>query len=95
MQVSKRDAGRVLDKLRVTQVDCKHHRAGFLVVNGVRILKIHYSNGNGDMPPTVAHLFRKSLKLSVEEFRELVACHLGREAYVDILRQRGCVPAAP
>lgn len=91
MQVSLSNAARVLSKLQVEEVPCKHHRAGFLVVDGVRVLKVHVSHGVGDMPPTVAHLFRKSLKLSVEEFRGVVGCTTSREAYVEILRGKGLI----
>jgi hypothetical protein len=80
-----------MDKLKVEAVPCKHHRAGFLVVDDIRILKIHHSHGVGDMPPTVAHLFRKSLKLSVAEFQRLIGCTLSRESYIEILRAKGCV----
>src|SRR5262245_14514658 len=84
MQVSNKDASRVMEKLQVSEVPCKHHRAGFLVVDGVRVLKLHHSFGTHDMPPTVAHLFRKSLKLSVDEFYELLSCTLSRDAYVEL-----------
>ena len=92
MQVTKRDADRIMDKLEITAVQCKHHRAGFLVVDGVKILKVHYSHSDGNMPTTVAHLFRKSLKLSIPEFQLLLGCKLSREAYVERLREQGLVP---
>lgn len=85
MQCSKQQAERVFGKLRLETVDCKHHRAGFLVVNGVRILKVHYSHGRGDMPPTVVELFRKSLRLSRADFQELIGCHMSRDQYLDSL----------
>jgi|GEM_PF-4674554 len=95
MQVTKQEASRIMQKLDVEEVPCKHHRAGFLVVDGIRILKIHFSNGAGSMPPTVAHLFRKSLKLSVPEFRQLAGCTLSRNQYVELLRQKSQIPGPP
>jgi hypothetical protein len=95
MQVTKRDVETILKRLEITKVKRKHHRAGFLVVDGVKILKIHYSQAAGNMPTTVAHLFRKSLKLSVPEFQQLAGCRLNREAYVERLREQGVVPLRP
>ena len=89
MQMTLADAKRVANKLQIEHVDCKHHHAGFLVVDGVKVLKVHYSHGSGDMPPTVVHLFRKSLKLSLGDFRCLVACTLGRDDYIELLRNQG------
>jgi hypothetical protein len=89
MQVNKRNAGNIVRKLQIDEISCKHHHAGFLVVDGMRVLKVHYSLGAGDMPPTVAHLFRKSLKLSMAEFQKLVGCTLTREDYLQILREKG------
>ena len=95
MQVSLTQAGKVMDKLLLVEVPCKHHHAGFLVVDGVRVLKIHHSRGSGNMPPTIAHLFRKSLKLSIPEFQELIGCRLDRDSYINILRQKGCLGTVP
>lgn len=91
MQVTKRDAAKVMKKLGIADVDCKHHHAGFLVIDGVKVLKVHRSRGGGSMPTAVAHLFRKSLKLSVPDFQLLVGCTLSREAYVELLREQGVI----
>ncbi len=92
MQMRIRDAANVMRKLDIAEVECKHHCAGFLVVDGIKVLKVHHSRGDGNMPTTVAHLFRKSLKLSVPHFRLLVGCKLDRAAYVELLRKQGVVP---
>lgn len=92
MQVTKQDAKKIMQKLDAEPVKCKHHKAAFVVVDGVRVLKVHYSHGNGNMPPTVAHLFRKSLRMSVSEFEQFAGCTLSRTAYQDLLRERGIVP---
>ena len=88
MQITKADARRVFDKLEVQRVPCSHHEAGFVVVDGVRVLKVHYSRGRGELSRTVAHLFRKSLKLTVGELRELVSCRLSQEEFVGMVRVR-------
>lgn len=89
MQFSLKDAERVLDKLQIDEVSCMHCRAGFFIVDGVRVLKLHYSRDSRTMSPTVTHLFRRSLKLSIDEFKNLVGCNTNREGYIEILRDRG------
>jgi hypothetical protein len=92
MQLSTKDARRVMTKLGVELVECKHHIRGFVLMNGRRLFPIHCSNGHKDMPKGVAHMFRKSLKLSMEEFARLCGCTLGFAEYVSILRQKGEIP---
>lgn len=41
----------------------------------------------GDLP--FQHSIRQQLKLNENEFREAAACHLSRDDYIEILRQRG------
>jgi hypothetical protein len=89
MQMTTTDAQRVLNKLQFELVECKHHVRGFFVVNNKRLFAVHYSNGRKDMPGNIPHLFRKSLNLSVDEFHELVKCHIDRNAYLAILNDKG------
>lgn len=89
MQITTMDAGRVLSKLKFELVECKHHVRGYFVLDGKRLFPVHYSNGRKDMPGSIPHLFRKSLNLSVEEFRELLRCTLDRDMYIAILDKKG------
>ena len=86
MQFSTSDAARVFRKLEIQTVTCKHHVRGFLVVDGKRVLALHYSNGRKDMPGRVPQLFRQSLHLSLEDFSTLMGCTLSRAEYISILR---------
>lgn len=88
MQINAADLRRVFAKLKVETVECKHHIRGFVVVDGRRVLSLHFSNGRKDMWGSVAHLFRRSLHLSQSEFEELVRCTLSREEFVEILRSK-------
>jgi hypothetical protein len=92
MQVTKSDAREIMQKLNIVEINCEHHYAGYLVEEGTKILKVHYSNGDGVMPIVVAHLFRRSLKLSVPEFQALLDGKLSRESYIDRLREQGLIP---
>jgi len=89
MQLSIHDALRVMDKLQIQYVRCKHHIRGFLVVKGVRVLAVRCSHGSGDLPGSVPHRFRRSLNLDQHQFEEMRSCRLGRDAYVEILRAKG------
>ena len=89
MQLTTRQASRVFRKLEVREKRSTHHVAGFVVVDGKKVLPVHYSHGNKDMKGPVPHRFRKSLRLSEAEFAELRDCTLSREEYFQLLRDRG------
>ena len=92
MDVTAGAARRVLDKLEIEPVVEEGLYGGFLVVDGVRVLKVHYDPRiSGTVSETVMQLFRKSLRLSTGEFAALVECTLNRQKFVAILRQRGDV----
>jgi hypothetical protein len=89
MQLTTREAARIFRKLGVVEKKSTHHVAGFVVIDGKKTLPVYYSHGNKGMKGPVPHRFRRSLKLSEAEFAELKDCSLSREAYVDLMRQRG------
>jgi hypothetical protein len=91
MQLTTKQAGRIFRKLEVTEKRSTHHVAGFVTVDGKKVLPVHYSHGNKDMKGPVPHRFRKSLRLSESEFAELRDCTLSRDGYIALLRQRGVV----
>jgi len=94
MQVTTSDAQRVLKKLKFELSDCKHHVRGFFTIDGKKVFAVHYSFGSKALPGNVSHLFRKSLHLSEEEFREMVACYIDRAGYELILQERGIIARA-
>jgi hypothetical protein len=89
VQLSTREAERIFNKLDVEPVKSSHHVRGFVTVDGVRLLPVHYSNGRKDMPGHVPKRFAKSLRLSLEEFAELKRCTMTKEEYLTILSDRG------
>lgn len=91
MQLTTRQAAKIFRKLKVVPKRSTHHVAGFVTVDGKKVLPVHYSHGNKDMKGPVPHRFRKSLKLSEAEFAELRDCTLGRDEFVRLLRDRGVV----
>lgn len=78
-------------KLEVEFVECAHHVRGFVTCDGKRVLAVHCSFGRKDLPGHVPHLFRRSLKLTPEEFETFRACHMSRAQYLELLRARGIV----
>ena len=67
------------------------HNYGWLIVNGRKILRVHYSHGKGDIPSVVVNKIRGQLKLSQKDFVELINCPLTHEDYLNILKQKGIV----
>ena len=65
------------------------HNYGWLIVNGRKILRVHYSHGKGDIPSVVVNKIRGQLKLSQKDFLELINCPLTYEGYLSILKQKG------
>ena len=88
MEVTRRDAERIFNKLDVEPVASSHHVTAYIVVGGMRVLRVHYSFGRGPMPPSIGHKFRRSLHLSVDEFVRLRDCPMSREEYFTLLLDR-------
>jgi hypothetical protein len=91
MQLTTKQAAKIFRKLKVVRRKSTHHIAGFVVVDGRKVLPVFYSHGNKDMKGPVPHRFRKSLRLSEDEFARLRDCTLSREDYHRLLRERGVV----
>jgi hypothetical protein len=89
VQLSVRDLERIFRKLAIETKESKHHKAGFLVVDGRRVLPLHYSHGRKPMPGHVSEKFRKATKLNSKEFAKLTDCSMTRDDYLALLRQRG------
>jgi hypothetical protein len=84
------DIARVFHKLAL-EVRSTGHNYGWLTVNDKKILRVHYSHGKGDLPDKIMHKIRGQLKLSEKDFRDLIACPLTYEEYLDILKGKGLV----
>jgi hypothetical protein len=89
MQITTKEATRLMRKLELEFVECKHHMRNFLVVDGKRILAVHCSFGSKDMPGNISQRFRKSLELDKDEFTILRSCTMDRLQYLKILRAKG------
>ncbi len=88
MQLTTRDAQVVFAKLGIEEVKSTHHVRGFVVIDGVRVLPVHYSRGKKPFPGHVSEKFRKSLRATPEEMAGLVKCWLSGPDFLGALRQR-------
>lgn len=89
MQLSAAELKRIFNKLEIEPKQSTHHVAGWLVVDGKKILALHYSRGHKDMPGHVPHRFRKALHLKTDEFQVFKRCRMDKDEYLELLRERG------
>ncbi len=90
MQITKREATKVVDKLRF-RTRATHHKMASFVYEGRLILRTRISFGRGDLPASITYQFRNQLKLSEQQLREVVRCTLDHEGYVALLKQKGYI----
>lgn len=88
MNISKKEAERIFNKLQVNPKTSTHHVAGVIVIDGAARLPVHYSHTRKGLQGRAAHLFRKSLRLQAEEFAVLKRCTMTREEYLALVRDR-------
>lgn len=88
--MKKREAGKIFKKLNL-RVRSTGHYYGWLVVNGKKILRVHYSHGKGDISEKIKNKIRGQLKLSQKNFKELLDCPLTYEDYIKLLKRKGFI----
>ncbi len=86
-KVKKGEVERLFRKLGL-KVRSTGHNYGWLIVNGKKILRVHYSHGRGDIPDKIVSKIRGQLKLSLKDFKKLIDCLLGYDDYINILKQK-------
>ena len=85
--MKKREVEKIFKKLDL-KVRSTGHNYGWLIIGGNKISRVHYSHGKGDIPGSIVNRIRGQLKLSQKDFKELVACSLSYEDYINILKQK-------
>ena len=86
--MKKADIERIFHKLAL-EVRSTGRNYGWLTVEDKKILRVHYSHGKGDLPNKIMHKIRGRLKLSEKDFKDLIACPLTYEGYLDVLKRKG------
>lgn len=87
-QVTTSDAETILNKLEVEWKRSKHHRAGFVFVDGVRALPVFFSHGRKTMPGHIGDKFRRSLLVNQAEFNGLRRCTMSRAEWIALVAPR-------
>ena len=88
MQITKFDMDTVFNKLNL-QIRSTKHKYGWLIINGKKILRVHFSHGRGNIPQQIANKIRGQLKLSNKNFENLIKCPLDYEEYIQIIKDKG------
>lgn len=88
MSITKLDVSKVFTKLHL-EIRSTKHVYGWLVVEGKKILRVHYSHGRGELPGKIGEKIRNQMKLTPSDFKNLINCPLDYEGYVAILREKG------
>lgn len=88
MQLKKREIQKIFKKLNL-EVRSTDHVYGWLVINGEKILRVHYSFGKGNIPAKISEKIRGQLKLDQNNFKGLIKCPLSREDYLKIIKSKG------
>jgi hypothetical protein len=81
---------KIFKKLKL-DVRSTSHNYGWLIVNGSKILRVHYSHGKGELPKKIIHKIRSQLKLNEKDFDALIRCPLSYENYICILEKKGFI----
>jgi len=88
MQLKKQEVQKIFKKLNL-EVRSTNHIYGWLVVDGKRILRVHYSFGRGNIPAKISEKIRGQLKLDQRNLKDLIECPLSKEDYLEIIREKG------
>ncbi len=88
--MKKNDIEKIFRKLKL-QVRSTGHNYGWLIVKGGKVLRVHYSHGKGDIPEKITNKIRGQLKLSQKDFRDLIACPMTHEDYIEVLTEKGII----
>jgi len=88
--------------LHVNDVERAWEKLGMVVVNSKdRLAKFYYretlilttkrSHGSGPIEGKIPYLIQQQMKLSRNQFNDLIACPLGLPEYVQILKTKGWI----
>jgi len=85
--MKKNEIEKIFRKLKL-HIRSTGHNYGWLIVKGKKVLRVHYSHGKGEIPKKIANKIRGQLKLSLKDFRDLIACPMTHEDYLNVLIEK-------
>ena len=89
-----REVLRVFDKLEM-EIREGRDTLAFFRWKGKIILWTKVPHKRGELKGKLPHFVRQQLRLNETQFRDLIACHIWRDEYVEILRGKGIIPSYP
>lgn len=90
MTIRARDFDRVIRKFGF-QTRESHHLLAWLELDGKIVVRTKHSPTPGSRDLPAQYSIRRQMKLNEDEFRQAVNCSLGRDGYVELLRQKGVI----
>jgi len=83
--LNSREFDTIVNKLKMEARD-GDHRFVLLRHEGKVVVRTKRSHGNKSQP---GHLIRQQLKLNEDQFAGLIRCSISRDAYIEILKEKG------
>jgi hypothetical protein len=88
LRVGHKQAKRIFRKLLIEVHGSSHHIVGFVSIDDVRVLPVHFPAGRVELSDVEAHRFRRLFHLGLDEFRLLHDCPMSRQDYIELLIER-------
>lgn len=63
-----------------------------LIIDDKLILRTRRSHGRGRLGGNIPYMIRQQMKLNQAQFEDAIACPLGRQDYLHLLRSKGWLP---
>jgi hypothetical protein len=89
MRLTTEDVLKLFRDLEIELTEEADEAWGFVTVDGKRVLAVHCDRTPRELIPGLVRRLRKSLQLSAAEFEDLVHGALGRDDYLELLRDKG------
>ena len=89
VKLTAREAAKVVQTLEVTVVQGHNHVRGFVVIDGKKVLPVHYASNVDELSNAAMHLFRRSLGLTTLELAELLKSTMTKLDYVRLIKDKG------
>lgn len=91
MSVSTSDIDRAWKKLGFEVDDSRRDIHAILRVDGKVVVTTRRSHGAKGASGNIPHFIRQQMRLNEAQFAAAIACPLQRDAYIEILKEKGLV----
>ena len=94
MSLKSGELDRAWQKLGFQTFENKRDVTAQLWIDGKMIIYTRRSHGSGKLDGQIPNFIRQQMKLDEGQFKSAIDCPLKRDAYLEILRNKGLLPAA-